>query len=111
MISRLRQHQQVVVAFDVVLEILEALAAIVGLAELVGLDHGAHRAVENEDARSEGGVELVEAAGCHRVGGAALAILSTKSLIAKGGILARRRRQTLRPDPAVLPLQPEIKRP
>ena len=33
--------------------VLEALAAIVGLVQLVALDHGAHRAVENDDALVE----------------------------------------------------------
>ncbi len=48
-----RQHQQVVVALQVARVILEALAAEVGLGQLVPLDHRAHRAVEDEDALRE----------------------------------------------------------
>ena len=47
---RLRQRQQIVVAFEVAREILEALAAIARFIQLVALDHGAHRAVEYDDA-------------------------------------------------------------
>jgi hypothetical protein len=43
----LGQHQQVVVALEVVRVILEAFAAVVGLLQAVALDHGAHRAVED----------------------------------------------------------------
>jgi hypothetical protein len=64
---RLREDQQVVVALDVVLEILETLSAIVGFGKIVGLDLRAHRAVEDKDARVESGFELAEAAGGHRV--------------------------------------------
>ena len=49
-----RQHQHVVVALQVLGMILEALAAEVGLGQLVALDHGAHRAVEHEDAFEQG---------------------------------------------------------
>jgi hypothetical protein len=47
---RLRDRQQFVVALDVAPVVLEALAAIGCLVELVALDHRAHRAVEYEDA-------------------------------------------------------------
>ncbi len=50
---RLRDRQQLVVALHVTREILEALAAIRGLVELVALDHRAHRAVEDQDALPE----------------------------------------------------------
>ena len=50
MISGWRQHQEVVVALEIVAVILEALAAIACLVQLVALDHGAHGAVEDEDA-------------------------------------------------------------
>ena len=46
------QHQEVVVAFQVVRVIVQPgcrRAAIAVLGELVGLDHGAHRAVQDED--------------------------------------------------------------
>ena len=41
---------EVVVAAQVAAVVLEALAAEIGLAELQGLDLGAHGAVEHEDA-------------------------------------------------------------
>src|SRR5690606_20515949 len=44
------QRQQVVVAALVVAGVGEALAAVVGLPEPVALDHGAHGAVEHQDA-------------------------------------------------------------
>ena len=50
MISGWRQHQEIVVALEIVAKILEALAAIAGLVEPVALDHGAHGAVEDQDA-------------------------------------------------------------
>ena len=46
---RLRQHQKVVIALEIVAVILEALAAIACLVQLVALDHGAHGAVEDKD--------------------------------------------------------------
>ncbi len=42
--------EQVVVAAHVAVPVLEPLAAIAGFVQLVALDHGAHGAVENEDA-------------------------------------------------------------
>ena len=56
---RLGQAQQVAVAAQVARMVAEPLAAEVGLGELVGLEHRAHRAVEDEDplaqeARQEG---------------------------------------------------------
>src|SRR5204862_3333631 len=44
-----RQLEQVAVALEALRMVLEALAAVVGLAELVALDHRAHRAVEDDD--------------------------------------------------------------
>jgi hypothetical protein len=46
----LGEHQQVVVALEVLVPVLEAFAAVVGFAQLVALDHGAHRTVEDQDA-------------------------------------------------------------
>ncbi len=46
----LAEHQQIVVALEIVGVVLEALAAIAGLVKLVALNHGAHGAIENEDA-------------------------------------------------------------
>jgi hypothetical protein len=51
------QGQQVVVALEVVRPGLEALAAVVGLAQAVALDHGAHGTVDHQDAL---GRDLVE---------------------------------------------------
>ena len=48
-----RQHQHVVVALEILRVRLEALAAEIGFGQLVALDHGAHRAVEDEDAFGE----------------------------------------------------------
>ena len=51
---RLREHEKVVVALQILpLPIRKALSAIVGLLQLVLLDHGPHRAVQNKDALSE----------------------------------------------------------
>ncbi len=41
--------------------VLEALAAVLGLAELVALDHGAHRAVEDDDALLQHGGQRARA--------------------------------------------------
>ena len=50
---RTGDREQLVVAFDVVGEVGQPLAAVVGLGELVALDHGAHGAVEDQDAPGE----------------------------------------------------------
>ena len=47
---RLRQRQQVVVALLVAAVRVEAIAVIVDGVQPVALDHGAHGAIENEDA-------------------------------------------------------------
>ena len=47
---RPRQRQQLVVALDVTIDFREACTAILGLAQLVALDHGAHRAIQDQDA-------------------------------------------------------------
>ena len=54
------QHQQVVVALEVLRTVLEALATVVGLAELVRLDDGAHRAVEHQHALAEQAAEFTD---------------------------------------------------
>ena len=46
---RLGEDEKIVVAFDVAMEVLKALAAEGRFVELKPLDHGAHRAVEHED--------------------------------------------------------------
>ena len=47
------QAEQLVVAFDVLVEVLEALAPVLRLAELEALDHGAHGAVKNGNALAQ----------------------------------------------------------
>ncbi len=47
---RLGQRQQVVVALEVARPVAEPFAAVAGLVELVALDHGAHGAVQDQDA-------------------------------------------------------------
>ena len=47
------QTEQIVVAFDIARPILEPFAAIRRLVEAIGLDHGAHRAVEDDDALAQ----------------------------------------------------------
>ena len=62
---RARQHQQVVVALQVLRVRLETFAAVVRLAELVLLDHRAHRAIEDQDALGEESAEFFGAVGLH----------------------------------------------
>jgi hypothetical protein len=47
------QHQQVVAALEIVWPVLEPLATERGFIKPVLLDHGAHGAVENDDALGE----------------------------------------------------------
>ncbi len=49
----LGQAQQVVVALQVLRPVLEPLAAKGSFVQLVGLDHGPHRAVENDNALAQ----------------------------------------------------------
>ena len=58
---RARQHQQVVVAFDIAWPVGEAFATVILLLELVALDHRAHAAIENQDALFEGVLESLKA--------------------------------------------------
>ena len=48
-----RQHEHVAVALEVARMVREAVAAEVGLRQLVALDHRPHRAVEDQDAFGE----------------------------------------------------------
>ena len=50
---RLGQHQQVIVALDIHMPVGKALATIIRLLEFVALDHGAHGAIQDEDALLE----------------------------------------------------------
>ena len=56
----LGQHQQIVVALEVAVPVGKTLAAIIRLGQLVALDHGAHRAVQDENALLQ---ELFDAVG------------------------------------------------
>jgi hypothetical protein len=47
---RLTQHEQIVVALHELGKVSEPRAAIAGLVQLVPLDHGAHGAVDEQDA-------------------------------------------------------------
>jgi hypothetical protein len=47
---RLGQGQQVIVALEVAGPVLEPFATVVCFLQPVGLDHGAHGAIEDEDA-------------------------------------------------------------
>ena len=49
----LSEHEQVVVAFDVGVKFSKALPAIIRFAKLMTLDHGAHGAVQKQDALLE----------------------------------------------------------
>ncbi len=54
MTSRTGQRQQVVIAAERVVMVDESVAAIVRLRQAMTLHHGAHRAVDDEDASFEG---------------------------------------------------------
>ena len=77
---RARQAEQFVVALHVLVKVLEALAPVLGFIELEALDHGAHRAIENQDALRQKGGELrgtgvgerVHGRYCRKSGGGAL---------------------------------------
>ncbi len=60
----LRENQQVVVAAQVAVKILETFAAERRFVELQSLDHGAHRAVEHEDAFAGKRAELIGGRRC-----------------------------------------------
>jgi chaperonin GroEL len=55
---RLSQHQQVIVAPEVLRMIGEALATVVRFRQAIALDHGAERPVEDQNALPENGFEL-----------------------------------------------------
>ena len=58
---RLRQDKEIVVAFKIARPILEALAPVIGFPELVALDHGAHRAIEDQNPCRGGFVQCGDA--------------------------------------------------
>ncbi len=57
---RAREHQQVVVALQVLRPVAESLAAVVSLAELVGLDDRAHGAIEHQHALAQQAAEFAD---------------------------------------------------
>jgi hypothetical protein len=58
---RLRQRQQIVVALQIARPVVEALTAIRRLIGRIGLDHGAHGAVEHQDALAQQAFEFLDA--------------------------------------------------
>ena len=54
----LRQHEQVIVAAQVARPVAKALAPELRLVQVLALDHGAHGAVEHQDALGEEGLQL-----------------------------------------------------
>ena len=50
---RLGQRQQIVVALEIAGPVAEAFAPVVGFLQAVALDHGAHRAVQDQDAAGQ----------------------------------------------------------
>ena len=58
---RPREHEHVVVAAQLVAVFCETFAAKVSLAELVALDHGAHRPVDDQNALVECGAKVGDA--------------------------------------------------
>ncbi len=60
---RAGEGEEVVVAAQVVGEVPEALAAVLGLAQPVALHHGSHGPVQDEDALGQGLVEGLQAGG------------------------------------------------
>ena len=52
------QHQQVVIAFQVVRMFGKALATVIGFLQIVALDHGPHRPIEDEEALGKQSLEL-----------------------------------------------------
>ena len=65
--SGLRERQQIVVALQVAAVVAEALAAVARLIELVLLDHGAHRAIEQHDALIEQLLQPLDALAARRL--------------------------------------------
>ena len=63
-----REQQQVVVALQVVSVIGKARAAIVGLLQVVSLDHRAHCTIQNQDALFEQGFQFGGAVSLHSDG-------------------------------------------
>jgi hypothetical protein len=55
---RLGQQQQIVIALQIARPVGEARAAIIGFGQAVALDHGAHRAIQNQDTFSGQGEEF-----------------------------------------------------
>ena len=63
---RLGQHQQIIIAFEIAWPILETHAPEVFLLQVIALDHGAHRAIQNQDAVGEQSGQFGGAINSHR---------------------------------------------
>ncbi len=63
----LGEAEEIAVALEVLVMILEALAAEIGLGELELLQGGAHRAVDDDDAFLQEGFEGMERRGRHGI--------------------------------------------
>ena len=59
--GRLGQVEEIVVALNVPVEILESVAPECGFVQLLVLDHGAHATIEDDDAFLEGLMKLFQA--------------------------------------------------
>ena len=58
---RAGQAQQLVVAFNVFMEIFKSLATVLGFGQFIALDHGAHGAIEDGDALGQNGGQFLRA--------------------------------------------------
>ena len=55
----LSNGQQIVIALDIAMPVGEFLAPVIFLFQFVPLDHGAHCAIQNENALSRQGIKLL----------------------------------------------------
>jgi len=59
------QNQQIVVALDVGRPVGKALATVIRLGQIMPLDHGAHAAIQDQDALLQVFLNGMEAGFCH----------------------------------------------
>ena len=95
---RLGQREEIAVVQQVLLRVLEALAADVGFRHPVGADGRAHRAVDDGDALLEDLLQRMSSAALQRAGDRALAIRDGEDErhvrhLSRGSCVARGRRQ------------------
>ena len=55
---RLGEHQEIVVALEVPAPVAEPFTPVLRFAEAMGLDHGPHRPIEDEEALGKQSLEL-----------------------------------------------------